>query len=247
MNELEQALQGRSSRSILLPVDDIRSVMAAARRAQSEMLAKLIAGAARAVGLAPVWTAVERSLVARLRRAHHRRRTLDMLSALSARELADIGLMPGEIEAAAAKAAALAVPVAPLRFAPVRRLRRAHRRHATIRELQRLPDHVLDDIGLARHEIEAKVDSIMAESDGVAPTTIKSRPTLHDVVEQVETAMRPLRRWQMSRLAAGQLARLDPDLLADIGYVKGDIDWVPEVMADRRLTRRATAETPRAA
>jgi hypothetical protein len=31
------------------------------------------------------------------------------------------------------------------------------------------------------------------------------------------------------------MVRIDPDLLHDIGYVKGDIDWVPEVMAERRL------------
>ncbi len=45
----------------------------------------------------------------------------------------------------------------------------------------------------------------------------------------------PLRQWDISRRAASQMVRIDPDLLQDIGYVKGDIDWVPEVMAERRL------------
>ena len=46
-----------------------------------------------------------------------------------------------------------------------------------------------------------------------------------------------LRQWNLSRQAAAQMARLDPDVLSDLGYVKGDVDWVPEVLAKRRLHR----------
>jgi len=38
------------------------------------------------------------------------------------------------------------------------------------------------------------------------------------------------------------MARLDPDMLADLGYVKGDVDWVPEILARRRLGKPANQD-----
>ena len=54
-------------------------------------------------------------------------------------------------------------------------------------------------------------------------------------VRQVKGPVQTLRRWNLSRQAAGDLARLDEEALADLGYVKGDVDWVPEAPAERKL------------
>jgi len=96
---------------------------------------------------------------------------------------------------------------------------------------------------MAAQQIAAKDSTVpeirVTEPASAAPARISP---VHDLVHQLEAAVRPLRQWQMSRIAANQMARLDPDMLADLGYVKGDVDWVPEVLTQRRLDQPANQD-----
>ena len=95
---------------------------------------------------------------------------------------------------------------------------------ATRKALEALPDHLLADIGVERHMIDAHVEALAGDRS--------------KAVKQRKILPRPLAQWNMSRHAADQMARIDADLLADIGYSKGDVDWVPEVMTARKLADR---------
>ena len=108
------------------------------------------------------------------------------------------------------------------------KLAQVRQRRAAIQALNRLPDHLLADIGIERHMIEEQVDRHIGLSGARAETPATA-------AKGTATAGDKLRQWNLSRKAAGQMARLDPELLDDLGYIKGDIDWVPEVLAERQV------------
>jgi uncharacterized protein YjiS (DUF1127 family) len=185
-------------------------------------------------------------LIVRLRRWQKRRETIRQLEALEDRILADIGLVRGDIPSVAARSyteTAVASTTAPalatqlwetLRdSAPGKGAARGLtvarawlRRRATIKALEALDDRMLEDLGLLRSQIPAAVDGLAAGQPNRE----------HDEASYWASAAFALRRWNLSRQAAGQMARLGPDTLSDLGYVKGDVDWVPEVMAGRKLS-----------
>lgn len=113
-----------------------------------------------------------------------------------------------------------------------RALRRGRARRATLAELSRLDDRMLRDIGVDPSNVEGAVDRL------ITPRPADSTGHLGDVVRHLDSLMVPLRRWDLSRRAAGEMARLPESVLADLGYVRGDMDWVPEELASRRLARR---------
>jgi uncharacterized protein YjiS (DUF1127 family) len=156
-------------------------------------------------------------------------RVLAELERLDDRMLADIGLERGDLRAKVENAPVKTKPSLMGRMA--RALSRVRTKQATIRQLRALPDAVLRDIRIERGQIEDVVTATLTakEAEQVTPFTREPRPSL------AEMLVLPLRQWDISRRAASQMVRIDPDLLQDIGYVKGDIDWVPEVMAERRL------------
>lgn len=191
-------------------------------------------------------------LLARFRSWQQRRATIGALEALDDRLLNDIGLCRGEIRAAVAggsarsmapsvatsvKAAAGTQTAGALSQSPLGRLiarpfsALSHwlRRHRTISELRALDDRMLADIGLIRGQIP------MVAAHMAAPPKAPSKVRAAEKPSHLGSAVLTMRRWNLSRLAASQMARLGPDTLSDLGYVKGDIDWVPEVLADRTL------------
>ncbi|MFQ5775836.1 MAG: DUF1127 domain-containing protein [Kiloniellaceae bacterium] len=190
--------------------------------------------------LATLAKPVEHRVVRPVARALQRRRTAAALSRLDDRMLRDIGLSRADIPKVAGRLAGPESRRAPVWARLLESLRAARRRHAVIRDLERMPDWLLNDIGIPRHDIEGAVDRMLAQQAQEAGTTrAPARSPVHDLVQQVESAVRPLRQWHLSRVAAGQLARLDPEAMADLGYVKGDVDWVPEVLAKRSLENTA--------
>jgi uncharacterized protein YjiS (DUF1127 family) len=55
------------------------------------------------------------------------------------------------------------------------------------------------------------------------------------VMARATSPARSLQQWNLSRQAANDMARIDQEALADLGYVKGDVDRVPEGLAERKL------------
>ena len=165
-----------------------------------------------------------------IRQARLRRGTTRDLQCLNDHLLRDIGLERMEIKTCAAQMVAAQAP-APTAGPSLRtRVRQWRQRRATIAQLQSLDERLLADIGLVRGDIPA-VAAQMAAADSVA----------HEETSYWNAVFLGLRRWNLSRRAAGQMARLGTDTLSDLGYVKGDVDWVPEVLAERRLGEKAVA------
>lgn len=182
-----------------------------------------------------------------LRQAFQRRSAIRELEALDNRLLADIGLVRGDIPqvvedmlpvtgtpalAAVTRLAGYLTTVAVVMKTTVRR--RLERR-ATIRQLEALSDRVLADIGLVRGDILGFVDG---QRNGRFAEA--GQPTLEQA-NYWDSVVGALRQWDLSRQAASQMARFDAETLRDLGYVKGDVDWVPEVMAQRKLSNQEAA------
>jgi uncharacterized protein YjiS (DUF1127 family) len=95
-----------------------------------------------------------------------------------------------------------------------------------------LDERMLRDIGVSRGDIPAVVAGISRLAD----TTDSNDP------------LDALRRWNRSRSAAKTLNALDSRMLNDMGFVRGDIDWVAEELAVRSLApANANKPAPRAA
>ena len=178
---------------------------------------------------------------------HKRRAAIRELEALDDRILADIGLVRGGIDeavdraAAARTAAQCAAPsVASGALATLRawnpgrrtadvmaRFRQWLKRRATIRELHALDDRVLADIGLLRPDIPATMDRLAAGTAGTGQPTFEQSNYWDSVV-------RTLRQSELTREAAREIVRNDPDGLIHLGQRKADLDWVPAGMAGPR-------------
>ena len=196
--------------------------------------------------LTTVARAVSRHIVQPMRQEMHRRRTVAELNRLSNRLLDDIGIVPGDIEVVAARAVGLKDPSESLTHRLTQSIRKAWTRRAMIRRFESMPDWLLEDIGIPRWRIHEAVDNLLAEPTREPQVTVSvpSSP-VHELRDRVKAAVRSLRQWHLSRHAAGQMARLNGGTLADLGYVKGDVDWVPEVLAKRELDRAANENASR--
>lgn len=149
------------------------------------------------------------------------------LSALDDRELSDIGLGRGDIDAVAQASvvndgpsvtAAFGEMLHDLLVAPVALW---NKRRAAYGALNALDDRMLSDIGLARAEIGSVVKGL---HKSVAYPAVSL-----DVVA-------PLAAWNRARQTANQLYRLEDRMLADIGVVRGDIDWLASEVASRAVS-----------
>ena len=195
--------------------------------------------------------APRKGMLTRLHRAFQRRTAIRELDALDDRLLADIGLVRGDIpqvvedmlpvtgtsagSSAVAAVTRLARNLTLAAAALKSAIRRRLERRATIRQLEALSDRVLADIDLVRGEIPGFVNG--QRSDRAAEA---GQPTLEQT-NYWDSVVRALRQWDLSRQAASQMARFNADTLRDLGYVKGDVDWVPEVMAERKLNNQKAA------
>ncbi len=175
------------------------------------------------------------------------RRTLELasitreLNALNDRELADIGLSRGEIQAVAARSvtapatpsltAAFGQLVQDLVIAPVVLW---NRRRAAYSALNALDNRMLADIGVARAEIE---DVVKGMHRSVSYPAVSL-----DIVA-------PITAWNRARQTANQLYKLEDRMLLDIGVVRGDIEWVASEVAHKAAANRnqPTGHNPRAA
>ena len=207
-----------------------------AQRPRAEyMAAKIRHGlqiVARTTGLAAAARAVDAGIVHPVRQGLVHRRTVNELRRLDDHLLQDVGLTRDAIENFGSHMAETRLPAPQSRPSLWARLGSWWRRRVTISKLEALDDRMLADIGLTRGTIIQAVDALAAATtpeESAAPA--RSPMASHDTMDA-------LRQWNLSRQAAAQMARLGPDVLGDLGYVKGDVDWVPEVLAKRQLHRR---------
>ena len=94
---------------------------------------------------------------------------------------------------------------------------------------------MLADIGLLRREIPAAL-----ERQATTGRDAAAAPTLEQA-NYWDSVVRGLRHWDMSREAAREMVRSDPDAGIDLGAAEGDIDWVPAGLTERRADRHETA------
>ncbi len=179
-------------------------------------------------------------LVTRIWRWYQRRAAIGELQALDDRMLADIGLVRGGIDEAVDRAAAARIAerteqpsLAANLSAKLRawdlegrtaelyaRLRGWLKRRATIRELQALDDRILADIGLLRPDIANAVDRMAAGMKESGQPTFEQSNYWDAVV-------RTLRQSELTRAAAREIVRNDPEGLIDLGRRKTDLEWAP--------------------
>ena len=165
------------------------------------------------------------------------------LAALSDRELADVGLARGDIEAVAERSVTVPAGAGPLTafgemlhdllIAPVALW---NKRRVAYSALNGLDNRMLADIGISRAEIPDVVNGMHKAV---------SYPALSlDLVA-------PITAWNRARQTANQLYRLEDRMLADIGVVRGEIEWVANQVGHRTAVaanrNRPTGHTPRAA
>src|SRR5262245_14665799 len=170
------------------------------------------------------------SLVESLRRRCSRAQLAFELERLDDRMLADIGVKRIEVETVADKASRNAVPS--LGELVGQYLSTAGKRRELRRELNALDDRMLADIGISRADIPDVVDAISAQ-----PASDEGE---YDPIAS-------LRVWNRSRETARTLALMDDRQLSDMGFVRGDIDWVAEELAIRSLVPANSDSAPRAA
>lgn len=205
--------------------------------------AELPAEIAAHTGFARV-AAFGKALVAHAKHGHVYRQVLKDLASLDRRMLADIGITQGDFHRVAAGSAQDRAPIARsltgeimsfLYDMTVGALVRRYRRHQAYSNLMALDDRLLRDIGVAREEIPALVKSLSGEAPAWAqPSSIFDRLTA----------------WSRRRATVKSLSRLDDHMLADIGFVRSDINWVAEELAIRSMRPVANANmnsAPRAA
>jgi uncharacterized protein YjiS (DUF1127 family) len=197
---------------------------------------------ARKVGFAALAVFATRVTNA-VRRVVERTTILRELAALSDRELADIGLLRGDIPAAAMNS--VTVPEGPSLFAAFGEMLHDlliapvvlwNKRRVAYTALNALDNRMLADIGVARAEI---ADVVKGLHKSVAYPSVSL-----DVVA-------PIAAWNRARQTANQLYKLEDRMLADIGVVRGDIEWLASEVAHKAVTaanrNQPTGHTPRVA
>jgi uncharacterized protein YjiS (DUF1127 family) len=216
---------------------EVSDILIAARQTRADFMASLIGRAltrfAEFTGLAALGRDLSVLVLHPLRQALLRRRTAAELGRLSGHLLRDIGLERSDIEVVAERLVSEALPAPTVRPGLLQSLRRWRERRRVVAELKALDDRMLADMGLERGNIEATVTALYAETATPAEAA-EEEGFWASVVES-------FRQWNLSRQAAGEMARLGPDTLSDLGYVKGDVDWVPEVLAERSLQETKAA------
>jgi uncharacterized protein YjiS (DUF1127 family) len=191
----------------------------------------------RLTGFAALAKFGNQAVMAPLRKGIEYRRAARTLQQLPDHLLADIGLSRADVPATVYGSEDRPSMIASLWRGLAALFVVARDRRATIRTLNGMPDRLLSDIGIERGSIESVVDEMLTARAEVAGQMAAEIPLPFEALAaRLAGLVRAFRQWNISRNAAGEMARIDAKLMTDIGYVKGDVDWVPEVLTERRLT-----------
>ncbi len=182
----------------------------------------------------------DESLAEILLRPLRRAKIARELRMLDERMLSDIGLSPSDIDRIAVESVGgkgEGVALSLVVYVGRKIANWAHKR-AAYRNLMALDDRMLTDIGLTRSDIPGLVSAMRGPF--VAPAL--------DGGFEAEVIL-PLKQWNLWRVAYKQLNQLDNRMLSDIGFVRGDIDWVADELASRAVNKPANANgiSPKAA
>ncbi len=219
--------EAREENSKVRLADDVHTRQAA----RQGSAASVLAAASRFSGLAEVAWILRYRLLSPLRQRIEKRRAIAELRRLNDHSLRDIGLARGSIESVVQSLHCRSSEPARPEVGPIAAVRHWLWRRRTVNALERLSDRMLDDIGLVRAHIPDFVEAL----EKARRSHLAEGPTVAQMVRAVRSPMRSFRQWNGSRRAASDMARLDPEAMADLGYVKGDVEWVPEVVAERKL------------
>ena len=197
----------------------------------STPLADFATTVARHSGLAEIGWVLRHKIAAPVLRAIRVRRAIRDLESMSDILLRDIGIDRNRIEGTVMGVASESANAMRPAFGPFAALRRWLIQRRTINELSGLNDRVLEDIGIVRSEIPSLVarfhkTGMDGRMEGLGSDHVMARAT---------SPARSLQQWNLSRQAANDMARFDQEALADLGYVKGELDRVPEVLGERKL------------
>lgn len=163
------------------------------------------------------------------------------LMGLSNRMLDDLGMVRADIAATAKLTADRAYPVSGTILGDVRNLVDGtvvrpvadfFARRAVETTLRSLDDRMLADVGLTRADIPAVVRNVHR-----APKQVE---TGFDTVDQI-------RVYNRTRIAAKQLGAYDDRMLDDMGFLRGDIQWVAKKLATRSVAANVNGTESRAA
>jgi uncharacterized protein YjiS (DUF1127 family) len=163
------------------------------------------------------------------------------LMGLSPRMLDDLGMVRADIASTAKLTADRAYPVNGSVLGDLRNLVDGtvvrpvadfFARREVEASLRSLDDRMLADVGLTRADIPAVVRDTHR-----AP---KQAETGLDTVDQI-------RVYNRTRIAAKQLGAYDNRMLDDMGFVRGDIQWVAKKLATRSVAANLNSSEPRAA
>lgn len=165
------------------------------------------------------------------------------LNALTDRELADIGISRSDVPGVAERS--VTVPAGPSLFAAFGQMLHDlviapvvvwNKRRIAFASLNALDNRMLADIGVARAEI---------------PDVVKG---MHKSVSYPALSLdlvAPIAAWNRARQTANQLYKLEDRMLADIGVVRGEIDWLASEVAHKAPVaanrNQPTGNAPRAA
>ena len=170
---------------------------------------------------------LRKTVLADIKRAVRRAAIARELRELDARTLADIGVAPYAIDHLAHRIVAAESPKLPTTAEVLSELLARGpsawlERRRVYNELMALDDRLLRDIGINRGDIE-QIAYGAPRADETA------------VGGEAENVVQLIRYWNRSRAAARTLRSLDDRTLDDIGFVRGDIDWVSEELASRSV------------
>jgi uncharacterized protein YjiS (DUF1127 family) len=186
---------------------------------------------ARYSGLAEIGWVLRHKIAAPVLHAIRVRRAIRDLESINDFLLRDIGIDRSRIEEIARGMAAEPTPAMRPAFGPFAAVRRWLIQRRTVNELSRLDDRVLADIGIVRSEIP----SLVARLNETQVDGREGRIGSDQAAARTKSPVGGSQQWNLSRQAANDMARLDPENLADLGYVKGDAGRVPEAPAERKL------------
>lgn len=199
---------------------------------QPALAARILGLLAQYSGLAEIaWLVRHKAVPSVLQRVQARRAVAE-LRALNDRALRDIGIERGQIETVVEAMKDAPAPAPRPMVGPLAALQRWIVRRRTIDLLSALDDRLLEDIGLVR----AHIADFVHDMDAAVLSGRIEGVTAAQRLRKADNALDSQQQWNLSRQAAGDLARLDSDAVADLGYVQGDIDRVPEASAERKLT-----------